>query len=356
MKYIIYCGPGIGDLVLILPMVRAIKKHDSNAYIQAFMSSSSKRININKLMFQLQNKLDDIDYYSMRELIHTGSFLMRLGYKKYDYGFALQYTDNANTSIWPCKILNYAAKITCGITNHFNKQIKYNLSIDRIAGYQIADYPILMLKKLGIPAMKECDSLFSADILTSQLEAYDLNGWKDRPGVVLCMGTASVGMKIGKQAYKNDAKNWPYQYWVELAKRISNDGTSVLLLGGPKEKQELIGIIPEELPANIYNCVGRCSIVESVALMSIAKLVIGADTGLMHCAGALDLMSLTLFGCTDFREYLPFGNHSHYLTSNEKCSPCFGTEQSVLCKMIHCMKNLTVDTVYEKAKELMFKE
>jgi len=30
------------------------------------------------------------------------------------------------------------------------------------------------------------------------------------------------------------------------------------------------------------------------------------------------------------------------------CAPCFGTEKAVLCCDIKCMKEITVDEVYEK--------
>ena len=87
-----------------------------------------------------------------------------------------------------------------------------------------------------------------------------------------------------------------------------------------------------------------------------SEIIIGADTGLMHCAGALDKPSLTLFGCTDYREYLPFGNKSYYLSSGRKCSPCFGTEISYTCENKECMEEITVQMVLDKAIEILKKE
>ncbi len=85
----------------------------------------------------------------------------------------------------------------------------------------------------------------------------------------------------------------------------------------------------------------------------ILRLVVGADTGLMHCAGALGKPSLTLFGCTDPKEYLPFGKNSKYICANAECSPCFGTLNSVRCEHKKCMQLISVEEVYTRIIDML---
>lgn len=348
MKYLIYCGPGIGDWILILPMARRIKRSDPNAYILVIMTSDKEKFKINKMLLKLQNEIDDIDYYSMREKRHLIEFLIHVGMKKFDYGFVLQYTDNCNTSKWPCKIIRFASKKTCGMKVTSRPSIKYNFEIHRRDGVRIIDYPMLMLDTvcLGIGIKIEAENLLDTNLIEAEFKSLE-NYMPKKPIISLVVGTASIAGGVNGVHVTNPAKNWPYKYWCELAVKINASGYQVLLLGGNREKKELSGI--NIINKDIINLAGKCSIVESLALIYRSCLIIGGDTGLMHCAGALGIPSLTLFGCTDHREYLPFGVNSYYITSKRKCSPCFGTEKSLTCKEIMCMKEISVEEVYTKA-------
>ena len=130
---------------------------------------------------------------------------------------------------------------------------------------------------------------------------------------------------------------------------------NVILLGGPKEKQELQkkGIVFSQ--ENINNLVGKYAIKQSIAALCLADIVVGADTGLMHCAGALDKPTITLFGCTDYKEYLPYGRKSEYIASSVDCSPCFGSIKAVTCEDKKCMRAITVDMVEKNIQEAIQK-
>lgn len=346
MKYLIYCGPGIGDLILVLPMALSIRENDPGSYIKMITTSSWSRMCISKELFELQNLIDDIDYYSVSEKWHSLSFLLSNGIKKFDYGFVLQYTDNEYTSTFPSLIINIAAKKTCGIRITSKKQIKYNYYVDRCKGICIADYPLSMLKCFNIPTLKEYSNLLDKTKVRKYQPSFVYD--KTKKAIALCVGTAAVSMKIGGKIVTQNAKNWDYENWLTLSTRLSKEGYNVYLMGGKKEDEEIKSLLSSALPKNVYNFMARCSIIESLSILNLSNIVVGADTGLMHCAGALDIPSLTLFGCTDHQEYLPFGNKSQYLAMGETCSPCFGTEMAVLCKDKTCMRRITVDIVFNR--------
>ncbi len=355
MKYLIYCGPGIGDWILILPMARTIKKNDSHAHITAIMTSDKNKFKLNKTLLAIQNEIDDIDYYSIREIAHIPSFLIHIGIKKFDYGFVLQYTDNEITSKWPSKIINIASKKSCGIKIESNPSIHYDFEVSRLDGTRIVDYPMIMLEKVGIEKNIHIDyeNLIDKNIILKEVNSLGIDNKKEKY-ISLVVGAAPISGVISGKYISNFAKNWAYSNWIELAKRFNNKGYKILLLGGLEEQEELKKIgFQEEIEDSILNLTGKCNIIQSLAALCCSCLVIGSDTGLMHCAGALNIPSLTLFGCTDYREYLPFGKKSTYITSEIDCSPCFGTKQSFLCKNVNCMKKLTVSQVYEKAIGIM---
>lgn len=355
MKYIIYCGPGIGDFILILPMTREIKRVDKNAYITVIMTSNSKKIQINKAMLKIQDYIDEINYYSIREPLQCLKVINNIGRKKYDLGFVLQYTDNKATSKWPCKIIGMAAKQTCGIKLNNNVHVKYDFEIKRKNGIRIVDYPKMMLQEMKIAQCRnysDMQGLINREKLIKEAGEVKLS-LSGRKVISLVVGTAPVSGLVDKIHVSNSAKNWEYKSWIELGKNLSRAGHDVLLLGGKKEEIELNEIRLLTGEDKIYNLTGKYNIVQSMKILMMSDIVVGADTGLMHCAGALDVPTLTLFGCTDYQEYLPMGRQAYYFTAEMKCSPCFGTEKSLTCKDIMCMKNIHVDSVYKKIEEII---
>lgn len=355
MKYLIYCGPGIGDWIMILPMARRIKKADKKAYITAVMTSNSERFGLTKELQGLQTDIDEAVYYSAKEKLHLLRFFFQVGVKKYDYGFVLQYTDSIYTSEWPNRIINIAAKKTCGIKLSNKPNIKYDYEIIRESGIRITDYTMRMLDEVGIGQHEDYtkENYFNKELINSAKDSLSLP-ISHKGLIALVLGTAPVGGIIDGIRHSNPSKNWPYENWISLALLFENSGYNVVLLGGKKEAVELQqNVHISQINNRIINVSGKCSIVESLAIILNSEITIGADTGLMHCAGALGVTTLTLFGCTDYREYLPYGKNSHYIKAQCKYAPCFGTDRALKCNTYECMKNIEVKKVFDYSTALI---
>ena len=357
MKYLIYIGPGIGDFMLILPTLKVIKSNDCDAYIKLFTRSDRNRIKITKELLKMTNFVDSIDYYNVSERLHLLKFIINLFIKRFDYGICVQYVDNNTTSIYPSKIVNVGAKRTIGTEVKSIPKIKFDYTIKREEHKHITEYFKEIIEKIGIERNMltniDCSNLLNRSILKEKLLDLDLNINTEKV-IAICIGTGEVSIKINKKNNSMDLKSWSYKSWIELTNIfLSNDkNITVILLGGVKEalKIENFKLYPTD---NIINLIGKLTIIESIAVIERANVIVGADTGLMHCAGILNKPCITLFGCTDYKEYLLYGENSHYIVSHEKCSPCFGTENMIMCKDKKCMKNITVDMVYNKIKEIL---
>ncbi len=350
MKYLLYCGPGIGDFILCLPMAKAIKEADPDAYIKAFCRSSNSRIAINMKMMELQSYIDELDYYASNELMHTLRLVLSNGYKRFDIGFGIQTSKNYKVSSIPSRVLNLGAKCTYGFRTK-NQDIKYDVYVAYKDGMRVTEIPFNILKAANIKVSFDYNNLLNGSKLPRYVRLDEKE--KAQPSISLCIGTAPVSQKLESGFVTNTPKRWPYEYWLELALKLAQLDWIVFLLGGSKEEEDTRQLLSIELPKNIKNYVGKCSILESMSVLNDSQIVVGADTGLMHCAGALGVKTLTLFGCTDYKEYLPIGEESYYIASNEPCSPCFGSAQSVLCEHHNCMKNITVEQVYNRIIELL---
>ena len=345
MKYLLCDAHGIGDCILILPVAKAIKKADPNAEIVVFTSSNKKKIGINRGIMKLQNYVDRFEYYSSKEILHTIYFTIRNSIKRFDYGIVVQDYDNQGVSSIPSYIVRLCAKKTCGTKILSNKNIKYDIFIEREKGVCRDEYFRRALRIFGIEVDKVDTDLLDTNKVKANIP--DINIDEAKQTVALVLGTAPVSLKTDEGVKTNDTKRWPYENWIKLADKLSGQ-FNVLLLGGPREANEIKQLFNNILDKTIYNLAGSYKIEQSISLLSLADVVVGADTGLMHCAGALGKPSITLFGCTDHNEYLPFGKNSFYIQSDVDCSPCFGTVQSVLCEHKKCMSLISVTEVYNR--------
>ena len=115
-------------------------------------------------------------------------------------------------------------------------------------------------------------------------------------------------------------KNWPSNYWCELAKLATTAGYRVLLPWGDeieKQRAELIKngnsdveVLPKQSLTGLAQHIAR------------STGVIAVDTGLGHLAASLSVPTLSMYGPTDPGLSGTYGEHQLHLNSNLNCAPC----------------------------------
>lgn len=159
----------------------------------------------------------------------------------------------------------------------------------------------------------------------------------EKPILALCPG-----------AEYGPAKQWPAEYYAEVATAKHAEGWTVWIFGSPKDKaiadeiQRLSGGVCE-------NLAGRTNLAEAVELIACADTVVTNDSGLMHVASALDRHVIAVYGSSSPNFTPPLSNHAKILSLNLSCSPCFKRE----CPLGHlnCLKQLLPDQVLRAFKE-----
>jgi heptosyltransferase II len=174
----------------------------------------------------------------------------------------------------------------------------------------------------------------------------ELAGYADR----ILSGAASpvVGIVPGAEWA---TKRWGAEKFAVLVKGLASRGATVVLLGAPVERGlaakviELSGVPVRDTTGN--------SIDQAIALLARCQLVVGGDTGLVHCARALGRPAVILFGPTDPGRHR-FDGREHPIRLRLDCQPCHdhGPER---CPLEHheCMKRLPEALVVDKALELL---
>lgn len=113
-----------------------------------------------------------------------------------------------------------------------------------------------------------------------------------------------------------EMKRWPISHWKKLIE--INQDLNFTILGGPGDSfcEEIRKVAPER----VVNLAGKLSLIESCYIVSKSKLLISADTGLIHVADILGKSGISLMGPTAFG--FATGSHIKTLEVNLPCRPC----------------------------------
>ena len=156
--------------------------------------------------------------------------------------------------------------------------------------------------------------------------------------VVLCPGSASAV-----------TKRWPADRFAALADRLSERGLSAAVAVGPGERPlgEAIARAARSRPPVVGDDLDP---VELAALFAEAGVVTSNDSGPAHLAGAVGTPVVAIFGATDPGRTAPSGAPVRVLDRYVFCSPCFRQK----CPYGHeCMREIGVEDVLRAVEELM---
>jgi len=130
-----------------------------------------------------------------------------------------------------------------------------------------------------------------------------------------------VAMHVGAGSR---AKQWPVEHWRELLGRlVVSCGAQVVLIGGRKDRAISRKILGELPWPGVVDWTGMLSIAESAALLAMADVAVGADSGPAHLAAAVDTPVVVLFSGTNHpQQWQPCGRQVTVVRRPVECSPC----------------------------------
>jgi len=157
-----------------------------------------------------------------------------------------------------------------------------------------------------------------------------------------------VGIAPG--AAYGPAKRWFPERFAAVAERIRREYGAAVLLFGSAGDAEQADTVCRSTAAPLINLAGKTSLHEAYSLIGACDLYISNDSGLMHLAGALNIPLVAIFGSTNHVTTAPAGEHSVIVRKDVPCSPCL---KKTCPTDFRCMDLITVDDVHKKARELL---
>tara|TARA_B100000035_G_scaffold312530_1_gene324202 strand:- start:4988 stop:5977 length:990 start_codon:yes stop_codon:yes gene_type:complete len=324
-RILIVAPAWLGDLVISLSFIRALKKVHKNSKIDLLVNKNL--VGIAKYFPDISNVITSDTRHGKLSLIYRINLGYKLRKNKYSYCYIL--SNSLKSSIVPliAKIkhrISYLGEFRYGFVNHIVKKI------DRKAG--MANRYLNLISSKYTPEYKP--SISSEINNLSVLKRFDLK----KRYVVLC-----------PDAEYGPAKKWPIKKWIDLASILQNVcqvvfvGVSTSITMSPNKTKN----------DNYINLIGRTSLEEVAIILSQSTCVVSNDSGLMHVAAALGRPIVGIYGSSspDYTPPLIESEKRAIIFQNLSCSPCF----KKVCPLEHlnCLESISVDSVMQSVKNLI---
>jgi heptosyltransferase-3 len=329
-KALVFVSAGLGDALLLLPLVRLLKNR--GFLVSAFITTS----------VPLQGLLKDsglfaelITIRSIPQMLHFA-----LSHLRYYQLAVVNYFAASRTNLILAKQL-----ATMVHTNRIPDQLSRRVSealvyIPAMPGIHDAEQNLLLAGQGHISLTKEDMRL--------HLPVKAVTGLP--PHYIALQISAGNNIQI--------YKNWPIAAWIDFLKRCSRTypGVTFVMLGDTTET-DLAAEVLAGGSGNVISLVGQTSIDKAAQILGGSSMFLGLDGGLMHLAAALQKPCFSLWGPSSpiLYGYEQFNSHLNRCLSLElNCAPCsawidantsrYGKPE--LCPDRKCLNSLSPERVF----------
>ncbi len=152
-------------------------------------------------------------------------------------------------------------------------------------------------------------------------------------------------------------KQWPIEYFAQLAQRLSKsggllEGASVLVIADEKEREQILPLLQSIPDNNRIELLGR-ELAVVAACLKRATLFVGNDSGLMHLSAAVGAKTLGLFGPGYEDIYGPWGMHCASVRTVESREELLTRLKRSDNPKLNLMRGLSVERVLDAIKTLL---
>ncbi len=317
----------VGDVVLAVPSLRAIRSKFPEADIRVLVGLKSRQIlkdcpyidgtivcdlkgkdkgwaGILKLGSLLRRShLDTVIDLQNNKISHILSFLslapLRYGYKNGKWSFFLNRTVEESQFV-----------------------------LDPIA------HQFRALKKLGVVAEDKHLELWPSAEDEKWVEGFLSENWLDERAHIL------IGLNPGGSS-RWITKRWGVENFAKLCDEMARRFNARAVLFGTKEDLALAKDLKSISRSKPVLAVGKTDLMKLASLIKRCRLVVTSDSAPMHIAASLGIPYVALFGPTDPDRHKVSSGNSTIIKKDLNCSPCY----KPTCRNMRCMRKITVEEV-----------
>lgn len=331
---------GIGETILTLPAVRALREKFPKAKIYVLATSRNADV-------YYENK--DIDNFGKLGLnvFSILSFVIS-NYKKFDLVVDMEEYLNIST------ILSFfAGKTRIGFNGRARGKL-YTKSTFYNDKQHTVDTFMDLVRLVG--AEIKVEKLISLNYSKKDKKAVD--DFLEEKGIN--KNDFVVGVVPGA-AESAKSRMWSKDKYAEFNDLLVYKHKAKIVMIGNTAEHKLIREIRKLMDNDAVNTAGAFTVRELFYLVERCKVVISNDTGPMHIAAAQGIKTIGIFGPNTPIRWAPYGNNVA-IYKNVFCSPCIHTHLGIVpeCKWpknnkyyLHCMRNISVDNVMKGFEDII---
>lgn len=146
-------------------------------------------------------------------------------------------------------------------------------------------------------------------------------------------------------------KRWPVAHFAELLNRAHSHFGGTPFFIGTSEDSDLSQQVIANLraPANALNLAGKTSLPRLAALLSLADVMVGNDTGPLHLGAALGKPCVAPYLCTRVALHGPYLQSANCAETTVACAGSYLKK----CHNMICMPELTADRLWPRFAEIL---
>jgi heptosyltransferase-2 len=290
-KILVIRGGAIGDFILTLPAIAALRRQFPNAHLEVLGYPHIVQLAVaGKLV-------DRVQYIEARPL---AGFFARNGTLEPD-------------------LVDYFSEFDLIVSYLFDPDDIFKTNVARCSTAQFV---------VGPHRPRETENLHATEVFLKPLERLAIFEADRIPRLSILDDPADAGMGKAVEGARSvrpriafhpgsgsEKKNWPAVKWAELLQQlVARSAFDLLLVGGDAEATK-IEALTQVLPGD------RCRVAQSLPLRELAARLgecvgyVGHDSGITHLAAAMGLPALVLWADTAEHVWRPLGNNVVVLRS-----------------------------------------
>ncbi len=335
----------IGDVVMALPLLLAIRKKYKHAHISWLCGSQvAPLIRATQLVdeiIEINEKVLLAGSFGSK-LLHLLKIWQRLGLRRFDFVFNLH------------RDFRYHLLTMFSLCKHRRRWGKVGSHCCPRPGRYHAEESLYLLNEIEESSSQGCRSneerrqgsvVVEFPAVYAPLHRKVSFLVQRKPLIVIAPGGA-------KNVLSDDSlRRWPVGSYAQLIQELINRDMAVVVIGAESDRW-VLPFLPQK---GFYNCIGQLDLIDLVALLENSSLLITHDSGPMHLAKLARCLTIGLFGPTNPLEKTTVNEKIHVIWGGENlsCRPCYNGKTYAPCRNNACLSGISPDCVLQAALRLL---
>ncbi|MBM3253367.1 MAG: lipopolysaccharide heptosyltransferase II [Candidatus Omnitrophica bacterium] len=345
---------GIGDALFTTPIIHTLKENFPQGKIDVLIGSRTREIfehnpDLCEIIVFDKGRFDKSNFVKKIDLLTT--VFKKLKNRRYDLIIDLS---NAPEYGFFGKFL---LKIPLRVGFDYKRRGRFltrRIPLEGFEGKHIVEFYLDLLRELKIPIRDNHLHLYVSKENEKWAKDFLIkNNIKDTDLVIGIV--PGGGASWGKNSY---LKHWPIEYFERLSEFLIEKLKAKILLFGSDTEANLCKRINDFLKGEVVDTSGKLNIAQLTALFKRCNLIICNDGGPLHIAKTQEVNTISIFGPVNSKVYGPYPktNKDIVLETEIACRPCYKNFRMPDCKTKDCLRTISPEMVFERAKSLILKQ